>query len=101
MRQIVRLYVDCLLLGLAVGIAVLVGLVLSDLGNLRDAVLRSGDGMVGFTIVVFSAGLFSSIRFALWVIKIELAEDRAIAWRKRNGWGRSPRDRRRPDSEDC
>lgn len=94
MQQIIRLYLDSLLLGLAVGIGVLAVLVTLDFAALRESVLAAGNGaFVGASVVLFCAGVFSSVRFAVEVVLLELEEDRAIAWRKRHGWGRSPRDR--------
>lgn len=101
MRRILRLYVDCVLLGLAVGIGVLATLVTLDVADLRQAIFGAADGLfAAAAVVLFCGGVFSSVRFAVGVVLLEVGEDRAIAWRKRNGWGRSPRDRTARDRLD-
>lgn len=95
MRRIVRLYLDCVLVGLALGVVILAVLaVLSP--QVQQAVLDAERGWrhAGM-IVVFAAGVASSVSFAVGMVRLELSQDRAIAWRKRHGWGRSPRDRRK------
>lgn len=96
MRKLIRVYFDSVLVGLALAIVFMVGLVLADIAGVGRLVLSSPDGDRAMVlIVVFFAGLFSSIQFAIAVVRMELAEDRAIERRKREGWGRSPRDRKR------
>lgn len=95
MVKIIRLYADSVLVGLAWGIGCTVLLVIVNIAGLRDLVLVAPDGwqMAGL-VALFAAGVISSVQFAVRIVQMELAEDRAVAWRKRNGWGRSPRDRK-------
>lgn len=95
MPKLIRLYIDSVLVGLALAIGFMVALVLFDIANLQGLVLGVEDGyLAAAMVVVFFGGLFSSVQFAVRVVLLDVEEDRAIARRKRNGWGRSPRDRR-------
>jgi len=94
MPKLIRLYLDSLLVGLALAIVLLCALAVTDIGGVGRRVLSAPDGPAAMTsILVFAAGLFSSILFAIAVVRHELAEDRAVERRRRTGWGRSPRDR--------
>jgi hypothetical protein len=96
--KLIRLYIDSVLVGLAAAIVFLVLLVLFDVGNLQRLVLGSPDGLaaVGMS-VAFLGGLFSSVQFAVAVMRLAVAQDRAIEHRRRHGWGNSPRDRKDRD----
>ena len=101
MQKLIRIYLDSVLLGLVLAIVALCGLVLTDIGGVRDAVLSAPDGHAAMAlIIVFCAGLFSSVLFAVTVVRMEVAADRAIERRKREGWGRSPRDLCQRPSDD-
>jgi len=96
MLTLIRLYIDSVLVGLALAIPFMVLLVLTDIAGMRQVALTSPEGSRAMMrIVVFFGGLFSCIQFAVTLVRRELAEDRAIERRKREGWGRSPRDRKR------
>lgn len=96
MPKLIRLYIDSLLVGLVLAILLLCALAVTNIGGVRMMVLSAADGRSAMTsILVFAAGLFSSVLFAIAVVRQELAEDRAAERRRRNGWGRSPRDHRR------
>jgi len=95
MTKLIRLYIDSILVGLALAVGFMALLVLLDVAQLRRLVLGSDDGHVAaLLIVVFFGGLFSSVQFAVRVVLLDVAHDREVAHRKRHGWGRSPRDRR-------
>lgn len=95
MPKLIRLYIDSVLVGVALAIGFMAMLVLLDVAQLRRLVLGSDDGYVAaLMIVVFFGGLFSSVQFAVRVVLLDVAHDRAVERRKRNGWGRSPRDGR-------
>ena len=94
MPKLIRLYIDSVLVGVAAAIGFTVGLVVLDVGQLGRLVLGSPDGITALVMMVaFFGGLFSSVQFAVAVMRIELAEDRAAEHRRRHGHGRSPRDR--------
>lgn len=94
MPQLIRLYVDSVLVGLALGILFMVGLVVLDVGRIGQLVLSSPDGWTAvLMIVTFFGGLFSSVQFAFAVMRLERATDRAREDRRRHGWRHSPRDR--------
>jgi hypothetical protein len=98
MLKLIRLYIDSVLLGLAAAIVFLVLLVVLDVGSLRLLVLGSPDGLASMAaIVIFFGGLFSSVQFAVAILRLEVAQDRAIEYRRRHGWGNSPRDRKDRD----
>lgn len=97
MLKIIRLYADSVLVGLAWGIGCMVLLVIVNIAGLRDLVVAPDGWRTAGRVALFAAGVISSVQFALRIVQMELAEDRAVAWRKRNGWGRSPRDRRDRD----
>jgi len=95
MPRLIRLYIDSVLVGVALAIGFMSLLILLDVAQLRRLILGSDDGHVAaLMIIVFFGGLFSSVQFAVRVVMLEVADDRAVAHRKRHGWGRSPRDRR-------
>lgn len=94
MPKLIRLYIDSVLVGLAMAIVFAVLLVLLDIGHLRRLVLGSADGYLAIGMVIaFFGGLFSSVQFAIAIMRQAVAEDRAIERRRQTGWGRSPRDR--------
>lgn len=96
--KLIRLYIDSVLVGVAAAIVFLVLLVVFDVGSLRRLVLGSPDGLTAIAMIVaFFGGLFSSVQFAVAVMRLAVAEDRAIEHRRRHGWGNSPRDRKNRD----
>lgn len=96
MPKLIRLYIDSILVGFALAIGFMALLVVLNVAHLRHLILGVPDGyMAALMVVIFFGGLFSSVQFAVRVVLLEVAEDRAVQHRKRNGWGRSPRDRRR------
>ena len=98
MPKLIRLYIDSVLVGLVLALLLLCGLAMTDIGGVTRRILSPQEGhQVVAGIVIFAAGVFSSVLFAVNVVRVELAQDRAIERRKREGWGRSPRDRRRMD----
>lgn len=95
MPKLIRLYIDSVLVGLALAIGFMALLVLLNVAHLRQLILGVEDGyLAAAMIVVFFGGLFSSVQFAVRVVMLDVEEDRRIAHRKRDGWGRSPGDRR-------
>lgn len=98
MPKLIRLYIDSILVGLALAIGFMALLVLLNVAHLQRLVLGSDDGYIAaLMIVVFFGGLFSSVQFAVRVVMLDVAHDREVAHRKRHGWGRSRRDRRDGD----
>lgn len=95
MPKLIRLYIDSVLVGLALAIGFMALLVLLNVAQLRHLILGVEDGyLAAALVVIFFGGLFSSVQFAVRVVMLAVEEDRAVARRKQNGWGRSPRDRR-------
>lgn len=95
MPKLIRLYIDSVLVGLALAVAFMAVLVVLDIAHLQRLVLRAEGGFLAAGMVVlFFGGLFSSVQFAVRVVLLDVAEDRAVDHRRRHGRGRSPRDRR-------
>ena len=89
MPKLIRLYIDSVLVGLALAIGFMALLVLLDVAQLGRLVLGSDDGIVAaLMIVVFFGGLFSSVQFALRVVLLDVAHDRREDRRRRHGRGR-------------
>lgn len=91
MPKLIRLYIDSVLVGLVAAIAFLVLLVVFDVASLGRLVLSSPDGMTAVAMIVtFFGGLFSSVQFAVAVMRLPAADEQT-ADRRRDG--RPDRDR--------
>ena len=77
MPKLIRLYIDSVLVGFVAAIAFLVLLVVFDVASLGRLVLDSPDGMTAIAMIVtFFGGLFSSVQFAVAVMRLPATEDR-------------------------
>lgn len=98
MPKLIRLYIDSVLVGLAAAIVFMVLLVVLDVGSLRRLILGTPDGWTAIVMIVtFFGGLFSSVQFGVAVMRLAVAEDRAIDHHRRHGSGQSARDLRDRD----
>lgn len=77
MPKLIRLYIDSVLVGFVAAIAFLVMLVVFDVASLGRLVLDSPDGLTAMAMIVtFFGGLFSSVQFALAVMRLPITEER-------------------------
>ncbi len=84
MRDILRTIVDCLLLGLAVGVGVMVLAVVLDLGGLQarlEAAWLGGPSVL--MIAVFSGCLTAGAQITLRLVRAEMRADREAELRRR------------------
>lgn len=76
MRDIVRIAIDSLLLGMASGIVVMVGLVVLDVGGLQSLVERVWmGGPAVLMIAVFAGMMLSSAQFIWRLVRLEMRHD--------------------------
>jgi hypothetical protein len=77
MRNILRIFVDCLLVGMVFGILLMVLLVVADVGGLQGLLARVWlGGPAVLMIAVISGMLWSSAWFVWRIVQLELREDR-------------------------
>jgi ABC-type cobalamin transport system permease subunit len=77
MPRLVRMYVDNVLIGFAVAIAFVVGLIVLDIGHLGSLVLASDQAVLATAMLVLPFGtLFGSVQFALAVMALPSQEER-------------------------
>lgn len=82
MPQLIRLYIDSLLLGFALALGFVTLLVGLDVAHLRHLVLGVEDGHVAAAMgVVFFGGLFASVQVAFRVVFMESAAKHAVRLR--------------------
>lgn len=83
MPKLIRLYIDSLLVGLAVAIVFMVLLVVLDVGSIGRLVLGSPDGLTAIAMIVtFFGGLFSSVQLAVAMTGIPSADSQAASRRR-------------------
>ena len=71
MPKLVRLYIDSVLLGFALGIGFVLLLVLLDVAQIGRLVLAGQDGLLAAGMMAFLfGGLFASVQFALRVVAL-------------------------------
>ncbi|WGV16503.1 hypothetical protein [Fuscovulum ytuae] len=71
MPKLIRLYIDSVLLGFALGIGFVLLLVILDVAQIGRLVLTGRDGLLAAGMMaVFFGGLFASVQFALRVVTI-------------------------------
>lgn len=74
MPKLIRLYIVNVLIGFALALAFVVGLVWLDVGGLRHLILETPSGLLAFVLLVVSNGIvFAGAQFAIAVMR--LAED--------------------------
>lgn len=71
MPKLIRLYIDSILVGFALGIGFVLLLVLLDVAQIGRLVLAGRDGLLAAGMMaVFFGGLFASVQFALRVVAL-------------------------------
>lgn len=84
MRDVLRLALDCLLVGLAAGTALMMALVLFGPAALRAAAERGGSGLLAVLMVaVFAGAAIGGLRFGVMLVRRDLREDREDALRRK------------------
>ena len=74
MPKLVRLYIVNVLIGFALALVFVVGLVWLDVANLRHLILDTSSGPLAFVLLVLSNGVvFAGVQFGIAVMR--LAED--------------------------
>ena len=74
MPKLIRLYIVNVLIGFALALAFVVGLVWLDVANLRHLILETDSGALAFVLLVLSNGVvFAGVQFGIAVMS--LAED--------------------------
>jgi hypothetical protein len=76
MRETIRIFVDCLLVGMVFGIFLMVTLVVADVGGLQGLLARVWlGGPAVLMIAVISGMLWSSAWFVWRIVRLELRDD--------------------------
>lgn len=74
MPKLVRFYIKHVLIGFAIAVAFVAGLLALDVAGLRHLILTSSDGPLALGLLIFSNGIvFAGVQFAIAVMG--LAED--------------------------
>ncbi len=74
MPKLIRLYIVNVLIGFALALAFVIGLVWLDVANLRHLILDTASGPLAFVLLVLSNGVvFAGVQFGIAVMR--LAED--------------------------
>jgi hypothetical protein len=71
MPKLIRLYIVNVLIGFAIALAFVVGLVWLDVGNLRHLILETSSGPLAFVLLVLSNGVvFAGVQFGIAVMRL-------------------------------
>lgn len=84
MRDVIRIFVDCLLVGMVFGILVMVALVVLNVGGLQSLVSQVWLGGPAVLMIAVIAGMFLSSAWFGWrIVQLELRDDQEDVLRRK------------------